>query len=215
MREVIAPEGPIMQFFAKILDMAIVSVIFTITSIPVITMGCTLTSLYYAVVKAVCRGEGHIVKAYFHCFKVNLKQGLAWGIVCDILVGVLLGSLYMVFAMDLGMAGVMFGAIFVAMLIVMLVLITYGFPVLSRFEVTLGGLLQTSVQMSVTHISVTVRMVVMEGMLLWGMVAAFIMFPPLVVIWPGLITYAQTKVLEPVLQEYMPKEGGEHETEII
>ncbi len=215
MRDVIAPEGPIMQFFAKVLDMVMLSIVFTITTIPVITMGCALTSLYYAVVKAVCHGEGHSIKAYFHCFKVNLKQGLILGLIFDILVILLFGNLYMVLIMDMGTVGMVFGVIFIAVLLFVLVLAAYGFPVLSRFEVKIGGLLQTSFQMSVTHGSATFRLVVMEIMLFVGMVVAFILFPPIVIIWPGLIAYAQSKVLEPVLQEYMPKGGEEHETEII
>lgn len=211
MRNVIAPEGPIMQFFVRILDIAIISVVFTVTCIPIITLGCALTSLYYAVVKAVYHREGHVIKAYFHCFKVNLKQGLGLGIGCDILFAVLLGNLYLVFMMDLGMVGMVFGVIFIMMLVVLFVLIAYGFPILSRFEVQWFGLLQSSIHISVTHGSATFQLVVMEIMLIIGMVAAFVFFPPLIIIWPGLLVYAQSKILEPILQEYMPEEEEKSE----
>ncbi|MDE6851227.1 MAG: YesL family protein [Lachnospiraceae bacterium] len=203
MKEIIAPEGPIMQFFAKILDMVIVSILFTVTCIPVITIGCALTSLYYTVTKSIYRGEGGTVRSYCHCFQVNFKQGLGLGILCDIVAAIMIGNLYLVATMDLGNVGVLFGAIFLVICLLLLVLMSYGFPLLSRFEVKLGGLLLSSFQISVLHGSVTFQLVVMEAMLLAGMLFAFITFPPLVILLPGLLGYGQAKVLEPVLQTYM------------
>ena len=215
MKEIIMPEGPIMQFFAKILDMAIVSILFTLSCIPIITIGCALTSLYYTAAKSIHHGEGGAVKAYCHCFIVNFKQSLGLGILCDVVAALMVGNLYLVFTMDLGYVGIVFGVIFFMISLLLLVLMSYGFPLLSRFEVKIGGLLLSSFQISVLHGSITFQLVVMEVMLLGGMAFAFITFPPLVVIWPGLIGYAQVKVLEPILQEYMQERGEKHETEIV
>lgn len=207
MKDIIAPEGPIMQFFAKILDMVIVSILFTVTCIPVITIGCGLTSLYYTVAKSIYRGEGNTIRSYCHCFKVNIKQGLGLGILCDIVAAIMIGNLYLVVTMDLGNVGIFFGAIFLVIFLLLLVLMSYGFPLLSRFEVKTGGLLLSSFQLSILHGSVTFQLVVMETMLLAGMLFAFITFPPLVILLPGLLGYAQAKVLEPILQTYMQERG--------
>lgn len=215
MKEIIMPEGPIMQFFAKILDMAIVSILFTISCIPIITIGCGLTSLYYTAVKSIYQGEGKAVRAYCHCFKVNFKQSLGLGILCDVIAALMVGNLYLVITMDLGYVGIVFGVIFLIIFLLLLVLIAYGFPLLSRFEVKISGLFLSSFQISVLHGSTTFRLVVMEAMLLGGMVFAFITFPPLAIILPGLIGYAKTKVLEPILQVYMQERGEKHETEIV
>ena len=215
MKEIIAPEGPIMQFFAKILDMVIVSILFTLTCIPVITIGCGLTSLYYTAVKSIYQGEGGVVKAYCHCLKVNFRQSLGIGMLCDVIAVLMLGNLYLVFTMELGSVGIIFGAFFLVIFLLLLVLMSYGFPILSRFEVNIGGLLLSSFQISVLHGFITFQLVVMEAMLLAGMVFAFITFPPLVIILPGLLGYAQTKLLEPILQEYMQERGEKHETEVV
>lgn len=215
MKEIIMPEGPIMQFFAKILDMVIVSILFTISCIPIITIGSALTSLYYTEAKSIYQGEGRAFRAYCHCFKVNFKQSLGLGILCDVVAALMVGNLYLVFTMDLGYVGIVFGVIFLMISLLLLVLMSYGFPLLSRFEVKTSGLLLSSFQISVLHGSTTFRLVVMEAMLLGGMAVAFITFPPLVVIWPGLIGYGQVKVLEPILQEYMQERGEKHETEVV
>lgn len=215
MKEIIMPEGPIMQFFAKILDMAIVSILFTISCVPIITIGCGLTSLYYTTVKSIHQGKGRAIRTYCHCFKVNFKQGLLLGILYDVIAALMIGNLYLVFTMDLGYVGIVFGVIFFMISLLLLVLMSYGFPILSRFEVKISGLLLSSFQISILHGTTTFQLVVMEAMLLGGMAFAFLTFPPLVVIWPGLIGYAQTKVLEPILQEYMQERGEKHETEVV
>lgn len=216
MRETIAPEGPVMQFFARILDLAIVSILFTITCIPIVTVGCALTSLYYTVVKSVCHAEGQVLKSYFHCFRYNLKQSLGLGILCEVIAGVMIGNLYLIIRMDLGNAGILFGTLFLVILIVLFIMMSYGFPILARFEMTVWSLLQASCQLSVMHGKVTFQLLVMEIMLALSMLAAFITFPPLVILCPGVLSYAQAKVLEPVFERYMPKGGEqEHEAEII
>lgn len=200
MREIIAPDGPIMQFFAKILDMVIVSILFTVTCIPVITVGCALASLYDTAAKSIKQGEGQAVKTYFHCFRVNFRQGLGAGILCDLIAGLMFGNLYLVVTMDLGNVGLVFGALFLAVLITLFVLMSYGFPLLSRYEVSIGRLLVSSFQLSVLNGPTTFRLAIMEMMLFGGMVFAFLTFPPLVIIWPGLLGYAQVMLLEPILQ---------------
>ncbi len=202
MKDIIAPEGSVMQFFAKILDMAIVSILFSVTCVPVITIGCALTSLYGAVARSIYQGEGGVVRAYFHCFRVNFKQGLGLGLLCGVVAALMLGNLYFVFTMDLGIVGMVFGACFLAVMVLLVIFMSYGFPILSRFEMKMGRLILSSFQMSLLHGSATFQLAVMETMLLAGMLFAFITFPPLVVILPGLLVYAQTKVLEPILQAY-------------
>lgn len=214
MREVIAPEGPIMQFFARILDLAVISIVFVVSCIPVITIGCALTSLYYTIVKSIVHQEGHIIKNYFHGFRMNLKQGLILGMICDLLLAVLIGNLIVIVLFDLGNIGIAFGAVFVAILLVIFVMMAYCFPILARFEVTLSGLLQTGFQLVLQYGKVSFQLLVMEILLFLGIAAGLFFMPVLLIFWPGMMIYAQSKLLEPILMQYMQKEE-EHETEII
>lgn len=214
MREMIAPEGPIMQFFARILDLVVISIVFAVSCIPVITVGCALTSLYYTIVKSIVHEEGHIVRNYFHGFRMNLGQGLVLGIICDLLLAVLIGNLIVIVMLGLGNIGIVFGAIFVAILLVVFVMMAYCFPILARFEVTFSGLLQTGFQLTLQYGKVSFQVLVMEIMLFLGIAAGLFSMPVLLIFWPGMIIYAQSKLLEPILMQYMQKEE-EHETEII
>ncbi len=214
MREVIAPEGPIMQFFAKILDLVVISIIFVVSCIPVFTIGCALTALYYTLVKSIVHQEGHIVRHYFRGFRMNFKQALFLGVICDVLLAVLIGNLAVIAMLGLGNVEIAFGAVFIAMLLVIFVMMAYCFPILARFEVTYSGLLQTGFQLVLQYGRVSFQMLVMEIMLFLGIAAGLLFMPVLLIFWPGMVVYAQSKLLEPILMQYMQKEE-EHETEII
>lgn len=214
MRDVIAPEGPIMQFFARILDLVVISMVFMVTCIPVVTIGCALTSLYYTIVKSIVHEEGHIVRNYFRGFRMNWRQGLILGMICDVLLAVFIGNLAVIVLLGLGNIGIIFGAIFIAILLVIFVMMAYCFPILARFEVTLSGLLQTGFKLALQYGKVSFQLLVMEILLFLGIAFGLFSMPVLLIFLPGMIIYAQSKLLEPILMQYMQKEE-EHETEII
>lgn len=203
-----------MQFFVRILDLVVISMVFMITCIPVVTIGCALTSLYYTIVKSIVHEEGHIIRNYFHGFYMNWKQGLVLGIICDVLLAVFIGNLAVIILLGLGNIGIIFGAIFIAILLLVFVMMAYCFPILARFEVTLSGLLQTGFQLLLQYGKVSFQVLVMEMLLFLGIAAGLFSMPVLLIFLPGMIIYAQSKLLEPILMQYMQKEE-EHETEII
>ena len=51
MKEFFSIEGPFMQFFGKLWDIILLSVVFCVCSIPIITFGMNCIALYYTVVK--------------------------------------------------------------------------------------------------------------------------------------------------------------------
>ena len=48
-------------FINKLSDMIIISIVFVLTCIPVITMGAAGTALYYTVQKVIKRGQGYLL----------------------------------------------------------------------------------------------------------------------------------------------------------
>ncbi len=74
-------EHPFIFYFAKFTDLLILSVIYIITCLPLVTIGVASTSLYYTVVKVIRRNRSTVIKEYFSCFKLNFKQGLTVGMI--------------------------------------------------------------------------------------------------------------------------------------
>ena len=89
MKEFFSIEGPFMQFFGKLWDIILLSVVFCVCSIPIITFGMNCIALYYTVVKVVLPGERHAVRTFLKMVPRNARQGLPLGILFEIIIAVL------------------------------------------------------------------------------------------------------------------------------
>ena len=116
MKEFFSIEGPFMQFFGKLWDIILLSVVFCVCSIPIITFGMNCIALYYTVVKVVLPGERHAVRTFLKMVPRNARQGLPLGILFEIIIAVLTYSLIVILQNDMGALGVFFGVVFVMLL---------------------------------------------------------------------------------------------------
>lgn len=66
----------VMRILTRIFDLIILNLLFIICSLPVITIGTSLTALYSVTLKIVRNEEGYIVRGFFKAYKENFKQSL-------------------------------------------------------------------------------------------------------------------------------------------
>ena len=144
MKEFFSIEGPFMQFFGKLWDIILLSVVFCVCSIPIITFGMNCIALYYTVVKVVLPGERHAVRTFLKMVPRNARQGLPLGILFEIIIAVLTYSLIVILHNDMGALGVFFGVVFVMLFMIVLVVMAYAFPMSARFENTIGEIVANS-----------------------------------------------------------------------
>ena len=76
MRRFFNVENPVWKFIARLADFFMLSVLWAICSLPVITMGSSTTALYYVMLKMAKDQEGKLASQFFFSFKQNLKQGI-------------------------------------------------------------------------------------------------------------------------------------------
>ena len=124
-------DNPIWNILNKITDVIILSLLFIVTSVPVVTIGASLTALYYQMFRLSENTEGNIVRGYLKSFAENFKKATPVWIVCLIAGAFLAGDLYICIKMQMPAATFFMAVIFViAVFYVMFV--TYLFPLLSR-----------------------------------------------------------------------------------
>lgn len=58
----------------KLWDCLVASLLWLVSSLPIVTLGASTSALYYAINKAVRQNEGKVWQAYWHAFKENFKQ---------------------------------------------------------------------------------------------------------------------------------------------
>ncbi len=191
----------------KFVDLIIISLVWLILCIPVITIGPATTSLYYAVVKVIRRERGYLVREFFHSFKTNFKTGLVAGVILTIL--------FIVLAFDRRFATTMTGkqsfillSVFNAMIFLLICVTLYIFPLLSRFTMGIRQLFKTAVFMAMKHLPTTILLIIIFAAISFG---TYIM-PIAILITPALCILLMSFLLERVFKKYMPEKSDEAES---
>ena len=82
-------DNPVWRFIGKLGDLIILNILWMITSIPIVTIGASITALYYVTLKLVRDEDGYTIKSFFKSFKENFKQStIIWLIM--LVIGLLL-----------------------------------------------------------------------------------------------------------------------------
>ena len=131
----------------KLVNYALLNMVFLLTSLPIITVGVSLTSLFSVSYKMIDENaDTGLVKLYFKVWKENFKRGMVFGVIQIALtvllwvLGSILGLLPTV-SYIIGGIGLLVGIIFYGVTFVYL----YGYT--ARYEDTVWNSLKVSLQM--------------------------------------------------------------------
>lgn len=208
-------EGPLFCALDRFGKIVILTIVWCIFCLPLITLIPATTAFYYAMIKSVRRGRGYLLSEFFHSFKSNLIRGIPLSIAVIALVELLLNNVRASFlAMD--ETGVIFTVLYVLFLFLLIGFFVYINPVLSRFSIQLTRLIKMAFCMIFRHLPTTILLsagTVGCGMIVYYAIgtelpddadgAAFANL--LFLLLPGIWCYVTTFLLEPVLLKYMPK----------
>lgn len=154
------PDSKFSLIMGRVFDLLILNLIFIFTSIPIITIGANYTALYYVTLKMAKNEESYILKSYWKSWRQNFRQATCIWLIF-LLIGVFL-------VMDIFLVNHMTGAavylkyIFFVMLFLWGMVLTYVFPVLSRFDNTVKQTIRNSLLMSIRHLPWTVLMLIIN-----------------------------------------------------
>lgn len=192
---------------SKFVDIIIISLVWLICCIPIITIGPATTSLYYAVVKVIRRERGYLVREFFRSFKMNFKIGTISGIILTLLYLILFFDRNFAASLE-GNQRVIMYSIFNVMLLLLFCTTLYIFPILSRFNVGVKQLFKTSLFLAIRHLPTTILLAIITIAFMLGTY----IIPIAVLIAPALCTLLISLLLERVLKKYMPEksEDAEH-----
>lgn len=73
-------DGPLYNFFSRLLDMIKLNFLWLLFSLPIVTVGASTAAAFAVTLKMVDEREGYIAKQFFSAFKANLKQGIPTGL---------------------------------------------------------------------------------------------------------------------------------------
>lgn len=221
MGEFFSSEGPLIGFLQKIGMLIVLSVLFLLCSLPVVTIGAAASALYYAVAKSVRRERGYPTKEFLRAFKRNLKNGTVLTVIFGGIAALILYNREVLWQASSGeqemLSEIMMGSpdggaltlyvVYDGMLIFLAMLAVYLFPVLSRFAMKISDIVKLSFVMSLRFFYFTVLLTAGTGILIYLQWKALPM--PAILLLPGGWTYLSSFLLEKAMKKYIPapKEG--------
>lgn len=144
MGSIFSIDSRLMRALNRIVDIVLLNIIFLITSIPVITIGASMTAMYSVTIRWAEHDEGYMFSKYFSSWKSNFKQStVIW--LMQLAMLIMLGldarlcTLY---------AGNIKTAAFLILTIISVFLgisIIFAYPIIARFDAPLKNMLVNSI----------------------------------------------------------------------
>ena len=191
-------ENPFWSFMGKLTDMMILTVVWFVCCLPVVTAGAATTAFYYVMMKLSVNREGYILKDFFKSFKSNFRQST--------IVGLILLALGIFLAVDISWysqfksgVGVMVFWMFCLMTVLCLMVAVYVFPILARCEVTVKRLFLMAFMISIKNFGWTLLMLTITGCLV---AVGLFVSAPILLLAPGIGVYLHSKILHIIFKQY-------------
>ena len=206
-------DNPVWRFIGKLGDLILLNLLWTVCSIPVITIGASTIAVYYVTLKMVRDENDSTVRSFFHSFKDNFKQATAiWAIF--LAVGLILAFDIWFFVTGQapvpGIAGNLMTAISGGMAILYLFTYIYVFPIQARFYNPVKYTIRNAFIMSIRHLFQTVGIVCMDILIVIGAIASLFYMPQIFALFilfgMPLMAFANSYLFVPIFKRYSPKE---------
>lgn len=102
-------DGKLMKILGRIVEMMELGVLFLITSIPIITIGASLSACYTLTFQMAKNEEGYVLKPYLKAFKANFKKATVLWLIMLFIGVILLGNFWAMSQVELAQEGIIKG----------------------------------------------------------------------------------------------------------
>ena len=206
-------------FMSRVADLIILNLLCLVCCIPIVTIGPSVSAMFYVTLKMVRNEESYIVRSFFKSFKQNLKQGIIINLIM-LAAGVLLAIDISICRGTAGSLGKVLIVIFMMILVIYLMLFMYIYPVLAKFYNTIRNTFINAFLMSIRHLPYTVLMILISA------APALVLFIPsaqvqstvillLVLLGFSGIAYINSHFLVKIFDKYIPEETSEADPDCV
>lgn len=210
------PNGPIFRSLSFVADLVVLHFLCLLCCIPVFTIGAAMTALARVTQDMVRLQEPGVAVTFFRAFRENFRQATGCWLVC-LVVGVVVVVDFLVINDFLtGTAQSIGFVLWVLVTVIYLGIMAWLFPLIARYEGSVGQHLKNAVLLMVAKLPRTLIMVAVHALpfvlLLFPLVLSkVIVF--LAVIGFGLSGYLDARLIDPVFRslERQTGNGGEAE----
>ncbi len=194
------PDNPVLTFINRSIDLVILSIIWTVCCLPIVTIGPASCALYYSIVKCVRQQRSYAIREFFTAFKDNCKKGIVVnGFLILLTVSMLITDfpLMMTFYDSEKIQNHFVFILFCVKVFLLLGSACWIYPLLSRFDEKLLKLAMSALFLSVRYFWITLPII-----LLFFLAVSLIRIEWLLLaVLPGIFMLLISLMVEPVLQK--------------
>lgn len=216
MKDFFSLDNPFNRFMTLVFDIALLSILFTVCSLPVVTFGASAAALYSVMLRRVRNEEGAILKGFFQAFRENFRQGTIAGLIF-IAVNLLMFLDYRLISViqNVTLAAVSAAAIMMVVLMTAGVF-AYVFPLIARYENSLRAAFNNAWRLAVINLPKTIVLVVLNNLPLLFLILRTDIFVPFIMLWcfilAGTAAYINSKILRGIFDKLFPDETAGDES---
>ncbi len=152
-------DGAFVKYMSLVADIIMLSALFTVMSIPIITIGPSTTALYYVMTKRIYDKESYIFREFFSSFKQNFFQSFLTQLFLSVLIGILSFNVFMLLTGMLNFSSAVsmaLGVIYLLLLIEFIIVSVYVFPIIARFRLGFFEAIKVSFFVGNKHMPTTI-----------------------------------------------------------
>lgn len=214
--EGISYDNMFVRILSRLGDVMLLSVLFVVCSIPVVTIGASLTALYYTAMKGITLDGGYVFRFFMKSFKENFKKStVMWlaFLLAFIVFGVDVWFWYQQFTPgEFTVANVLL-VFSIILLLLTFFMFLYAFPLQAKFENTIQVQLRNAFLLSVKYFPTTLLITVITAVIVW----AFYYQPAIAIVGFamvgfGAVGYLYAYFMLRCFKPYLPQEE-EHDDE--
>ena len=196
-------DGPFFRFGNAVADVIILSLVWFVFSLPLVTVGASTTALFYVTTRRISNKEGYLLRDFFSSFKSNFKQAtLLWLFWVAIFV-LIISNIFWLRSegFNPALASILF-PLQIIILIELIITALYIFPLVARFDMKFFQTIKSAFFMANRHLLTTIScLCILIGIYL----AAEMFFPPILVVASGLYAYLSSYMIMNLFKKYRPE----------
>jgi len=160
-----SPDSTLMRALTRIADTMILNFFFIVTSLPVITLGASLTALNFTAMRIATGKCNSVSSDYFRSFRRNFRQGTVIALILALLGAVLAAWYIVVTSLAIPpLAELLLLAVWYGLALTLAMMTVFAFPYLASFEGTTRQVLRNARLMSWRHLLTTLAVLALMAL---------------------------------------------------
>lgn len=202
-KEVLKPDNKVARILTRVCDMAVLNIVWLLTSVFLVTIGPSTVALYIVIEKMRSNTEQGIVRTYFNAFKAEFKNGMFLSLTFWLFFEVLFLDMYLLHKAPGSFNSVMYGGC-ITLLVFGVAMFVYVFELAAIFENTIKGYFLAAFKLVVCNLPLSVLVICVNvciPLLFFFLPGVISKFAALILIFGGSsVAYASSYLLGGVME---------------